>query len=184
MRRGIARALMVMAAGLCLAGCSATTGSLFNPFGANAGDPATTGSVSATGAGVDEASLLGGDPTDDLSTGKKYFRAGNFAMAEKYFRRAVELHPRDAEAWMDLAAAYDQLRRFDLADRAYQQATAIVGPGAEILNNQGYSYMLRGDYQRARATLFAAQRQDPANKFVQNNLKLLDMSEAQGKAVQ
>jgi Flp pilus assembly protein TadD len=31
------------------------------------------------------------------------------------------------------------LRRFDLADRAYGQAIRIVGPTAEILNNQGYS---------------------------------------------
>ncbi len=175
---------MVTAAGLWLAGCSATTGSLFNPFGTNSGDPQTTGSVSAPGTPVDDSSLLGSDPTDDLAVGKKYFRAGNFGMAEKYFRRAVELHPRDAEGWMDLAAAYDQLRRFDLADRAYSQASAIMGPSAEIMNNQGYSYMLRGDYTRARATLLAAQAKEPGNKFVQNNIKLLDLAQAQGKAVE
>jgi Flp pilus assembly protein TadD len=175
----MARALIVAAAGLWLGGCSTTGGSLFG-----SSDPQTTGSLSTPGAPVDDASLLGSDPTDDLAVGKKYFRAGNFGMAEKYFRRAVELHPSDAEAWMDLAAAYDQLRRFDLADRAYSQASGIVGPSAEILNNQGYSYMLRGDYKRARATLLAAQAKDPGNKFVQNNLKLLAASEAQGKAVQ
>ncbi len=179
MRSGMARALIVAAAGLWLAGCSATTGSLFG-----SSDPQATGSVPAPGTPVDDASLLGSDPTDDLSVGKKYFRAGNFGMAEKYFRRAVELHPSDAEAWMDLAAAYDQMRRFDLADRAYSQASGIVGASAEILNNQGYSYMLRGDYKRARAALLAAQGKDPGNKFVQNNLKLLAASEAQGKAVQ
>ena len=175
---------MVMAAGLWLAGCSATTGSLFNPFGANAGDPQASGAAPAPGTAVDDASLLGSDPTDDLAVGKKYFRAGNFGMAEKYFRRAVELHPRDAEGWMDLAAVYDQMRRFDLADRAYSQASAIMGPNAEIMNNQGYSYMLRGDYTRARATLIAARAKDPANKYVQNNLKLLEVAQAQGKAVQ
>jgi len=185
MRSGMVRVLMIAAAGLWLAGCSTTTGSLSDPFGlktGSAGDPQTTGSVPS--APVDDASLLGSDPTDDLAVGKKYFRAGNFGMAEKYFRRAVELHPRDGEAWLDLAAAYDQLRRFDLADRAYSQAIAIAGPSAEIMNNQGYSYMLRGDYKRARATLIAAQAKDPGNKFVQNNLKLLDASQAQGKAIQ
>ena len=80
-----------------------------------------------------------------------------------------------------LAASYDRLRRFDLADRAYAQAIGIVGPTVEILNNQGYSYMLRGDYKRARETLGAAQRKDPGNKYVANNLHLLETSYAQGQ---
>jgi Flp pilus assembly protein TadD len=54
-----------------------------------------------------------------LSLGKKYFRTINCGLAEKHFRAAVEKHPRDAEAWIGLAASYDRLRRFDLADRAY-----------------------------------------------------------------
>jgi Flp pilus assembly protein TadD len=128
--------------------------------------------------------LLGGDPNDELSLGKKHYRANDFGLAEKHFRRAVEKHPRDAEAWLGLAASYDRLRRFDLADRAYGQAVGIVGPTVEILNNQGYSYMLRGDYKRAHAALAAAQRKDPANKYVQNNLRLLEESYRKGKAVQ
>ena len=66
--------------------------------------------------------LLGTDPNDDLSVAKKYFRQGSYGLAERHFRKAVELHPRDAEAWLGLAASYDRLRRFDLADRAYAQA--------------------------------------------------------------
>jgi Flp pilus assembly protein TadD len=115
--------------------------------------------------------------------GKKQYRAGNFGLAERYFRRAVETHPRDAEAWVGLAAAYDRLRRFDLADRAYEQVTAIIGPTAEVLNNRGYSYMLRGDYPRARATLLAAAAKDPKNPYIKNNLELLDKSFRNGKAV-
>jgi Flp pilus assembly protein TadD len=105
-------------------------------------------------------------------------------VAEKYFRRAAESHPRDAEAWLGLAASYDRLRRFELADRAYNQAIGIVGPTSEILNNQGYSYMLRGDYRRARAKLIEAQNKDPHNKFVANNLQLLEDSARQGKAIE
>jgi tetratricopeptide (TPR) repeat protein len=128
--------------------------------------------------------LLGNDPKDDLNLGKKQFRAANFGLAERHFRRAVELHPRDLEAWVGLAASYDRLRRFDLADRAYDQATKIAGPQAEILNNWGYSYMLRGDYRRARETLLQAQAQDPANPYVKNNLDLLEASFRKGKAIQ
>ena len=201
MRIGVARALAVAAAGLWLAGCNTTSTSPSDLLGlkspgmdANASvppdetapDAASLALASAPplGAAPTQPGLLGGDPNDDLSTGKKYYRAGNFGMAERYFRRAVELHPRDAEAWLDLAAAYDRLRRFDLADRAYGQAIAIVGPTAEILNNQGYSYMLRGDTKRAREKLVAAQRKDPANRYVQNNLQLLAASFREGKAIE
>ena len=42
-----------------------------------------------------------------------------------------------------------------------------------ILNNQGYSYLLRGDYRHAREKLAAARDLDPGNPFIQNNLDLL-----------
>ena len=116
--------------------------------------------------------------------GKKHFRAADFGTAEKHFRRAVELHPRDLEAWLGLAASYDRLRRWDLADRAYDQALKIAGPTPEILNNQGYSMMLRGDYRRAHAILLQAQAADPANPYIRNNLDLLEASYRKGKAVQ
>ena len=48
-------------------------------------------------------------------------------MAERHFRKAVELHPRDAESWLGLAASYDRLKRFDLADRAYQETIRWSG---------------------------------------------------------
>jgi tetratricopeptide (TPR) repeat protein len=201
---GIARGLIVTVAAVWLAGCS-TSNSFSNLFGsktpseeasgaqasAEAAEPENPTDETATGTvppppGVKPADprLLGDDPYDELSLGKKYYRSSNYGLAEKHFRRAVESHPRDAEAWLGLAASYDRLRRFDLADRAYGQAVGILGPTVEILNNQGYSYMLRGDYKRAHAALVAAQRKDPGNKFVQNNLRLLDESYRKGKAVQ
>ena len=84
---------------------------------------------------------------------------------------------------MGLAAAYDRLRRFDLADRAYRQAIRIAGATPEILNNQGFSYMLRGDYRRARATLLAARAKDPDSPYIANNLQLLEQSARKRKAV-
>jgi len=196
MRIGITRALILAVAGTWLAGCSADK--ISNPFetktpGADAFAAASPADESNTAASVPpplgvpadaESGLLGSDPNDDLNAGKKHYRANNFGMAEKHFRRAVESHPRDAEAWLGLAASYDRLRRFDLADRAYAQAVGILGPTTEILNNEGYSYMLRGDYKRAREKLMAAQRQEPGNKFVQNNIQLLEKSYRKGKAIE
>jgi Flp pilus assembly protein TadD len=162
MRMGVVRVLLLAVTGLWLAGCT------------------TDGNVLTS----TDLKTPGADPTDDLSLGKKHYRDKNYGTAERYFRRAAEQHPRDAEAWLGLAASYDQLRRFDFADRAYAQAVAIVGPTIEILNNEGYSYMLRGDYARARAKLAAARRKDPANKYVLSNLQLLEETSRQGKAIE
>jgi Flp pilus assembly protein TadD len=192
MRPGIARALILAAGAIALAACN-TTGDLASQS-AQSGDAAPPGAAASALASASDASplgapgasdgLLGSDPNDELSLGKKMYRANNFGMAETHFRRAVELHPRDAEAWLGLAASYDRLRRFDLADRAYAEATKIAGATVEILNNEGYSFMLRGDYKRARAKLAAADRKDPGNKFVANNMRLLDESLIQRKQVE
>jgi Flp pilus assembly protein TadD len=182
-----ARALRVVVATvaclLWLNGCETSTrlGDMFQSTAQTAAsqdDPGSTGSVrpSPREAAPTAAARASPDPNDDVSLGKKYFRAGNFSLAERHFRRAVELHPRDIESWIGLAACYDRQRRFDLADRAYDQATKIAGSTAEILNNRGYSYMLRGDQRRAREILLEAQARDPNNAYVKNNLELLEAS--------
>jgi Flp pilus assembly protein TadD len=195
MRARAARVLVATVACLLwLNGCETSTklGDMFQSKTAatqsvaSQDDPVTTGSVrpTARGAAPAAAAKASPDPNDDVSLGKKHFREGNFTLAERHFRRAVELHPRDLESWIGLAASYDRQRRFDLADRAYDQATKIAGPTAEILNNRGYSYMLRGDQRRARETLLEAQARDPGNAYVKNNLELLEASLRKGKATQ
>lgn len=146
--------------------------------------PAEPGPSGEPVAPLSKPGLLGDDPNDDVQLGKKYFRSNNFGLAENAFRSAVEKHPNDAEAWVGLAASYDRLRRFDLADRAYAQVIRLIGPTAEVLNDEGFSYMLRGDYQRAHKLLVAAQAKDPANPYVAANLKLLNDAYRGRKAVQ
>jgi Flp pilus assembly protein TadD len=178
---------------LLLGGCETSTkvGDLLNFKAADskpADDPQTTASVpdsaEATSEAPNASGLLGSDPYDDLNTGKKLYRSANYGLAERHFRRAVESRPKDAEAWVGLAASYDQLRRFELADRAYAQALGIVGKTPEVLNNQGYSYILRGDYTRARVTLLQAKAKDPENPYIQSNLELLEKSVRKRKGVQ
>jgi Flp pilus assembly protein TadD len=111
---------------------------------------------------------------DDLGLGKMHFARGHYGLAEMHFRRAVETAPRQAEAWLGLAASYDQLKRWDMADRAYGQALKITGPTTALLNNRGYSYLLRGDFKRASQDLSAAAAQEPENEQIQLNLQALD----------
>ena len=201
----VGRILIVVAACLtCLCACSSSTqlGSLLKPNsdtasseakdGADSPDvtgsfvtpPAEPGPSGEPVAPLSKPGLVGDDPNDDLQLGKKYFRSNNFGLAEKSYRASVEKHPNDAESWVGLAASYDRLHRFDLADRAYAQAIRIIGPTVEILNDQGFSYMLRGDYARAHKKLAEAQVKDPANPYVQANLQLLEESYHDGKAIQ
>lgn len=190
MRRSLSRLALIVCVGLMLAGCNAATNaslsdSLKDTPGADAFAAAPPSGANAPfGEPTPEGRLLGADPGDDLATGKAYFRSGNYGMAERYFRRAVEQHPTDAEAWLDLGASYDHVKRFDLADRAYAQAIKLAGVKVEILNNQGYSYMLRGDKARAYEKLSEALRRSPGNPYVMSNLRLLQASASQAKAIE
>jgi Flp pilus assembly protein TadD len=116
-------------------------------------------------------------PSDEpLRLGKEQFGRGSYGLAAHYFRDAVEKAPKDAAAWIGLAASYDRLRRFDLADQAYAQAIALTGETVQILNNEGYSFMLRGDLEGARRKLLRAHELDPANPTIADNLELLNGS--------
>ncbi len=116
-------------------------------------------------------------PSDEpYKMGAEQFNRGHYGLAERYFRDAVEKAPGDAGAWIALASSCDRLRRFDLADRAYQKALAITGETAQILNNQGYSFMLRGNLRAARAKFLKASEREPDNQTILNNIKLLDGS--------
>jgi Flp pilus assembly protein TadD len=116
-------------------------------------------------------------PSDEpLRLGMQRFKEGNFGLAEQYFQDAAEKSPKDVSAWLGLAASYDRLSRFDLADRAYGSAIKLAGRTPRLLNNEGYSYMLRGDPKKARALFEEALRRDPDNQTILNNLALLDSS--------
>jgi tetratricopeptide (TPR) repeat protein len=203
--RGALVPAVVAACLIALSGCSSWKN--LNDLDAKKADPpaAAAPAAPATGAGAETTGsivtqpaesgkslppaplaapgLAGDDPNDDVVRGKRYFRANDFGLAEKSFRAAVEKHPRDAESWVGLAASYDRLHRFDLADRAYAEAIRLVGPTPEILNDEGFSYMLRGDYARAARTLQLARAKDPANPYIQANMQLLEESYHSGKAV-
>jgi Flp pilus assembly protein TadD len=146
-------ACAAMAAALMAAGC--TTGSV---------DTTKTTAIAPQPSDISEA---------DLAAGKAQFRDANYGLAEGHFRKAVELRADNAEAWMGLAAAYDQLGRFDFADRAYEQLVQLSGRKPQIINNMGYSQLLRGNKKKARALLLEAKKGMVDTTVVDANLALL-----------
>ena len=147
---------MAIVATIALSGC--TTGSI---------DTTKTTSISPPSTDVSAA---------DLGEGKQQFRAANYGLAEQHFRKAVELRADSAEAWMGLAASYDELGRFDFADRAYDQLLKITGRQAQVLNNMGYSYYLRGNTKKAKQLLLEAKKGMTDTTVVDANLALLKHS--------
>ncbi|AZO62612.1 MAG: hypothetical protein E5X23_28170 [Mesorhizobium sp.] len=157
MRHRLSTAAAVLAAVLMITGC--TTNSSV--------DTTKTTAIQATAKDISAA---------DLTEGKAQFREANFGLAEQHFRKAVELKADNAEAWMGLAASYDELGRFDFADRAYTQLLRVAGRKPQIVNNMGYSQLLRGNKKKARALLLEAKAGLADQTVVNANLALLDKS--------
>ena len=112
--------------------------------------------------------------SDELGRlGRQDLSAGNSGLAEEHFRSAVEKNKNDYTAWVGLAAAYDNLKRFDLADRAYAEVIRLHGESAWVMNNVGYSYFLRGDRARALKELERAAALSPDNPVILNNIRMV-----------
>ena len=113
---------------------------------------------------------------------KVHFRNGEYGLAERFFRLAVEERYQNVEAWLGLAASYDNLKRFEEADRAYDVLEKMVGHTPTVLNNLGYHYMLKGEFGSAEHALLTAQSKDPDNPLICANLALLsDWKAAAGR---
>jgi len=152
---------MLICAALLLSGCTGTRIAGLSSFGNTLASSALPSSVEPY-------------PDDQvLAVAKTHFSEGNYGHAARYFERAVEISRDDPEAWLGLAASYDRVRRFDLADRAYRELASLIGNRPEYYNNVGYSYLLRGDVAKARANFLKARGMDDANLTINNNLELI-----------
>ena len=152
---------------LTLSGCSTSGTSTHGGYSNSNSDDRYTGRAN-------NVSLKGDKSKRLLIKGQQFFSDQHYGLAEKHFRQAVETRSDNATAWLGLAASLDQLGRFDTADRAYAQLNDLKGNHPRVLNNMGYSYLLRGDYQKARRYLDKAQNLDPSLEQAQGNLHLLE----------
>lgn len=117
-----------------------------------------------------------------LTEARAQFRNSNYGYSAAYYKRAVELSPNDAEGYVGLSASYDRLGRFDLSDRVYASLYQMSGATAQYHNNVGYSYMLRGNLTEALKNFRKAQKLDPDNVVVANNIQILSRAAAESRA--
>ena len=126
---------------------------------------------------VTTASIAPADqrPSDEpIKAGREHFARSDYGLAEKKFRAVAEVNPSSVGAWIGLAASYDRLRRFDLAEKAYEQVLKHGCRTAPILNNLGYHYRLMGNKKKANEYLQEAAQGDPGNPYIRGNLKLVE----------
>ena len=146
----------------------------------------STGSTSTYGgktAKVAEISNIGDYTADSaLAEAKAHFKNGDFGYSAALYKRAVELQPKNAEAYVGLSASYDRLRRFDLSDRVYAALHDLTGSTVQYYNNVGYSYLLRGNLSAAMTNFRKAQKIDPENVVVANNIQMLTNAVATSQA--
>ncbi|WP_075997157.1 tetratricopeptide repeat protein [Salaquimonas pukyongi] len=169
----LSKAALAALIALPLAGCNTTGTSSHAPADSSSFVYARDGIVTHSPQS-DHVSLKGDSSKRLLELGKENFRLQNYGLAERYFRKAVARRTDNAGAWAGLAAAYDQLGNFEKADRAYKALVELKGNDARVLNNMGYSYLLRGDYKKARKYLNRAQDSNPGLDQVQGNIHLLE----------
>jgi Tfp pilus assembly protein PilF len=137
--------------------------------------------VVSSGSQKDGASLSV-SMTDPYALGKTYLMAGQTGLAVDSFLKAVAKNPKSIQTLNALAAAYDELHRYDLADKYYNAALDIDPHSAQTLNNLGYSHLLRGDVAEAKKYLDESKTVARGDATINANLALADKSENEAKA--
>jgi Flp pilus assembly protein TadD len=75
-------------------------------------------------------------------------------------------------AWNARGVFADSGQDWGNADAAYAHAAELAPNRAEIVNNQGWSQLLRGDWRRAEAFFEKAAALDPKSQRIASNLEL------------
>jgi len=103
-------------------------------------------------------------PADPYEVGKAYFAQAQYGLALESFRAALRQSPDSTRNLNAVAACYDRMLRFDLADRYYQQALALDPHSVQTLNNLGYSHYRR--YEEGYGGEFLASAKDYLDRAV------------------
>jgi type IV pilus assembly protein PilF len=104
--------------------------------------------------------------------GLVYMRLNDMRQAEESFRRAVALNPRDANTQHNLGWLHCQQKRYDEAQRAFEQALAspLYTDRAKTFMAEGLCQARAGRVNDAERSLARAYELDAANPIVGFNL--------------
>ena len=122
---------------------------------------------------------------DPYETGRTYFEEQQYGLALAAFRESLRQHPDAPRELNAVAACYDQMLRFDLADGYYNLALNLDPNSVQTLNNLGYSHYRRSQegygseyLMSARTYLARAGALAAGNPVVARNLDLIETAMA------
>ena len=128
-------------------------------------------------------SLLAGG----LSDARMYERAGISALklrdldqGTRLLHKATGFQGASWRAWDARGVAADLARDWTKADEAYARAQALAPAEPELLNNVGWSLLVRGRWADALDVLEQAAVLDPKSQRIANNLELARAAATQG----
>jgi len=119
--------------------------------------------------------LLSTNPHDALMLERATIAAFNsnaLAQASNLAARATAEPGAGWRAWNAAGAIADLNRNFASADTDYAKALELSPDRPEVLNNMGWSHLLRGDWQGAVAPLQRAAAMMPGSTRISDNLDL------------
>ena len=91
------------------------------------------------------------------------------------FGEALRIDPDNAEAHHGMAVVSDLNEDWDLAEINYKRALAVRPDDVNLLNDQGYSYLLQNRYYEASQYLNQALQISPGHQKSHINLAILDI---------
>ena len=104
--------------------------------------------------------------------GLSALKLGQWARGRKWIEQATAMPDASWKAWNALGILADVRSDFRAADRAYDKALQLSPDEPDLLNNFGWSLMLRGRWADAVRILERGRRIDPRSSRLQNNLEL------------
>jgi Flp pilus assembly protein TadD len=113
-----------------------------------------------------------GDREMSENAGIAALRIGDIAVAGPLIERATAGSGGTWRAWNARGVLADLRRDWKVSDSAYARAAQIFPGQPEVLNNQGWSLLLRGDWRGAVGFFEQAAVASPKSERIANNLEL------------
>lgn len=98
-----------------------------------------------------------------ITEGDRYFTAGDYKQAEKYFSRAIEIDPRNPKGWWYRGDAYFNMKMYDRAEKDLTKSIELDPSNDRVWRQRGNCYYNRGMYIEAEKDYTKAIELNPGN---------------------
>lgn len=109
----------------------------------------------------------------DAKKAKQYMSQGDWAKAQEHMIKAVQADPKNARLHNELGFIYEKRKYYELAEKEYKQATALMPGYIEANYNLGNVLFHMFRYPEAMQQFEQVIQLDPNHALAKNNLALI-----------